>query len=215
MRIANGKEDCLLLDFAGNCSRHGPVDRVKAKAPGEAGDGEAPIKTCPECMTIVHASVSVCPDCGYEWPAPIPKIDRRAATDAVLSSQIEAKPVWIDRVTYSRHEKRGKPDSLKIEYWGGNFERYAEWVCLEHKGFARKKAEQWWRWRSSSAAPATVGEALLLTAGLKTPVRIWVRPNGRYFEIGKVDFDAFGKEREKEMDSGGDSKPGNLAFLAA
>ena len=97
--------------------RHGPVDRVKAKKPGEPAEGDAPFKSCPECQTYVHAAVRVCPDCGYEWPAPIPKIDRRAAEDAVLSSQIEAKPVWIDRVTYSRHQKRGKPDSLKVEYW--------------------------------------------------------------------------------------------------
>ena len=186
---------------------------MKAKAPGEAGDGEAPIKTCPECMTIVHASVSVCPDCGYEWPAPIPKIDRRAAQDIVLSSQIEAKPVGIDRVTYSRHEKRGKPDSLKVEYWGGNFERYAEWVCFEHKGYARKKAEKWWSKRCGLPAPTTITRALSVTKSLAEPSTIWVRQNGRYFDIVEVEFD--GPCKEKEMDSGSESKRGNLAFLAA
>ena len=223
MRIANGKEDCLLLDFAGNCMRHGPVDRVKAKKPGEPAEGDAPFKTCPDCYTYVHAAVRVCPDCGHEWPAPIPKIDRRAAEDAVLSSQLDARPVWIDRVTYSRHQKRGKPDSVKVEYWGGEFERYSEWVCFEHKGFARKKAEQWWdkRWNAMGAprAPRTVTEALeYLTQGYTygEPTRIWVRPNGKYFDIAKVDFDvARDTKTDKAVDSDRSSKSGNLAFLAA
>jgi len=230
MRIANGKEDCLLLDFAGNVLRHGPVDRVKAKKPGEPAEGDAPFKSCPECQTYVHAAVRVCPDCNYEWPAPIPKIDRKAAEDAVLSSQIAAKPVWIDRVTYSRHHKRGKPDSLKVEYWGGEFERYAEWVCFEHKGYARKKAMTWWKTRSLTAPPSSVSEALSILAassrletnlrkkvrGVKEPTRIWVRPNGKYFDIAKVDFDVpRDRETKKTVDSNRGAKPGNLTFLAA
>ena len=33
-RLAPGKEDCLVLDFAGNVARHGPIDAVKPKRPG-------------------------------------------------------------------------------------------------------------------------------------------------------------------------------------
>ena len=211
MRVANGKEDCLLLDFAGNCERHGPVDRVKCAAPGEAGDGEAPVKSCPECMTYVHAAVRICPDCGYEWPAPTPKISARASDDAVLSSQIQARAVTVDRVTYSRHHKRGKPDSMKVEYWCGSFDRYAEWVCFEHQGYPAKKAAQWWSERTAKPVPKTVTEALGHVSQIKTPSRIWVRPNGKYFEIVKVEFD----ETSKPVDSGSDKRAGNLKFLAA
>ena len=33
-RLAPGKADCLVLDFAGNVARHGPIDAVKPKRPG-------------------------------------------------------------------------------------------------------------------------------------------------------------------------------------
>ena len=33
-RLAPGKADCLVLDFAGNVARHGPIDAVKPKKPG-------------------------------------------------------------------------------------------------------------------------------------------------------------------------------------
>ena len=31
-RKADGKVNCLILDFAGNCRRHGPVDRVASRS---------------------------------------------------------------------------------------------------------------------------------------------------------------------------------------
>ena len=54
-RLAPGKDDCLVLDFAGNVARHGPIDAREAEgqANGE-GDGEAPTKVCPECQTIMR-----------------------------------------------------------------------------------------------------------------------------------------------------------------
>ena len=39
-RLAPGKTDCLVLDFAGNVARHGPIDAVSPREPG-AGNGEA------------------------------------------------------------------------------------------------------------------------------------------------------------------------------
>lgn len=51
-RLAPGKANCLVLDFAGNVSRHGPIDLVEPRRPGGAGGGEAPTKVCPECESI-------------------------------------------------------------------------------------------------------------------------------------------------------------------
>lgn len=66
-RLAEGKEDCLVLDFAGNTARHGPIDKVDGRKKEPAGDGETPIKVCPECQTINHASVRRCIECDYKF----------------------------------------------------------------------------------------------------------------------------------------------------
>src|SRR5262245_19541853 len=63
-RLAPGKENCLVLDFAGNVARHGPVDAVKPARPAE-GEGPAPTKVCPDCDSILPAAVRQCPDCGH------------------------------------------------------------------------------------------------------------------------------------------------------
>src|SRR5690606_13948020 len=67
-RLAEGKENCLVLDFAGNVRRHGPIDLVRPKRPGGPGDGPPPTKICPECGTIVAIAALECLGCGFEFP---------------------------------------------------------------------------------------------------------------------------------------------------
>lgn len=180
MRLAPGKQNCLVLDFAGNVQRHGPIDAVNPKRSGK-GDGEAPVKECPSCASIVHAAVRECPDCGHVFPGPEPKVAPRAAIVTVLSQD---RPEWVkvDGVTYRRHKKEGKPDSMMVSYRCGLVE-YREWVCFEHQGYARTKAEGWWRKRSGAPIPRTVGDALDGSSELKVPDEIAVKKSGKFAEI--------------------------------
>ena len=70
LRLKTGEnKDCLVLDFAGNVQRHGPLAYVAPPSrKGEGKSGVAPCKECPECLEIVPATVRVCPACGYEFP---------------------------------------------------------------------------------------------------------------------------------------------------
>jgi DNA repair protein RadD len=111
-RLAPGKENCLVLDFAGNVARHGPIDLSRPKSPRGDGEGEAPVKTCPECRSILPAAAAECPDCGYTFPPREIKIERTASTLAILST---GKAQWVDvtEIRYARHDKPGKPSSLR------------------------------------------------------------------------------------------------------
>jgi DNA repair protein RadD len=187
-RLAPGKENCLVLDFAGNVRRHGPIDLVRPRRPGEAGGGEAPTKLCPECDSIIALSSMECPDCGYMFPAKEVKIAPTAATLPVLSPKA---PQWVavSNASYSRHDKRGGRPSLKVTYSCG-LTTYQEWICFEHQGYARRKAEDWWRKRApGQPVPRSVNEALTLSRSLARPSHISVRPSGRYFEITGYRFD--------------------------
>jgi DNA repair protein RadD len=175
-RLARGKDDCLVLDFAGNVARHGPIDLVKPKdkANGE-GDGDAPTKVCPACQTINALA------------APEVQLEATATTRPILSV---GRPEWVDvgGVTYYRHEKPGRPPSLRVDYHCG-LVRHREWVCLEHGGYAGRKAAQWWRRRAEGELPpATVDEALARTHELRLPAQIAVRPNGSYTEVVHARF---------------------------
>jgi DNA repair protein RadD len=51
---------------------------------------------------------------------------------------------------------------MRVEYRLGLNFWVSEWVCFEHTGFARRKAEQWWRQRSSDPIPATAEDAVTI-----------------------------------------------------
>lgn len=190
-RLAEGKEDCLVLDFAGNTARHGPIDTVDGRKREKSEEpGVAPHKVCPEpeCATINAAAARVCVGCGFEFPAPEIKVTAEASTAAVLSIQRQPEWVGVDYVAYARHEKPGKPASMRVVYECG-FVRHSEWVCFEHTGYPRQKAESWWKKRSKEPIPATVDEALAGRDSLRQPSAIQVKPVGQYTEIAAARFD--------------------------
>ena len=207
-RLAPGKENCLVLDFAGNVRRHGPIDLVRPKRPGDGGGGEAPTKVCPDCDSIIALSATECPDCGYVFPAREVKITPTAATLPVLSPKQRWLPVT--GVSYSRHDKAGGRPSLKVTYSCG-LATYSEWVCLEHQGYARQKAAEWWRKRAPGCpVPMSVAEALAQTSRLARPSDISVRPSGRYLEISGYRF----APCAHPTPASAPSATGNLAGLA-
>jgi DNA repair protein RadD len=189
-RLAPDKRNCLVLDFAGNVSRHGPIDLVRPRKPGEAGDGAAPTKLCPECDAIVPSAVRACPECGYEFPREVVKIAPTASTLAILSGRRD-RWVEVTSVSYKKHTKEGSPPSLRVDYHCG-LVIHKEWVCFEHQGYARLKAEGWWQRRAPSFVPIprTIDEALNAAGGLLRPSHIFVRSNGQFTEVSKHRFEA-------------------------
>jgi len=165
-RLFPGKRNCLVLDFGGNVLRHGPVDqiRIKEKETSNKG-GEAPAKECPDCHALIAAGYATCPDCGYEFPkAERANHDPNASIEAVLSGQVNEERYDVRDVLYSVHVKQGadesSPKTMRVDYKVGFYQFKSEWVCFEHSGFARFKAEVWWRARSNDPVPATAQQAV-------------------------------------------------------
>ena len=163
-RLHPGKANCLILDFGGNVLRHGPVDDLRIKENGK-GTGEAPAKKCPECLALIAAGYATCPQCGYAFPPPArQEHDTRASTAAVLSGEVTVETYPVQEVVYSIHVKRDAPKdhprSMRVDYRLGFSRWQSEWVCLEHTGYARQKAELWWKRRSNVPVPETAEDAV-------------------------------------------------------
>jgi DNA repair protein RadD len=190
MRNSPGKEDCLVLDFAGNVARHGPVDRVNPKKPRQSdGEGVAPTKTCPKCQSIVFAGTSECPDCGYKWPPTPIAIDQTATTLPVMSMNAPSEWFKVNSVSYRLHKKAGSPDSMRVEYRCG-IALHSEWVCFDHKGYPHDKALRWWQRRMTGPGilPKSTADAIEKSESLRKPTEIKVRKNGKYTEIVEFRF---------------------------
>jgi DNA repair protein RadD len=190
-RLAEGKTDCLLLDFGGNVERHGFIDavRVRDKTQG-TGKGEAPTKECPECQTMLPTGLRYCP-CGYKFPDPELNHGANAYGGAVLSSQVVAEWVDVDSVTYQRHQKAGKPDSIKVSYHCG-IKTVNEWLCPDHGGYAASRYKA--RMVALGATSESTADALIEAPRTWTvPTRIKIKPRAddpRFDEIVQLDYSA-------------------------
>lgn len=172
-RLHPGKADCLVLDFGGNVLRHGPVDDIRVRQE-DRGDGDAPAKQCPQCKALVATGYANCPQCGFEFPEKERQQHEASATsEGILSGQVTRNEERVLEVAYCFHTKRDDPDApptMRVEYRVGFNRWHREWVCFEHDGYARRKAEQWWTARSREPVPRSVDEAVeLANAGALAP----------------------------------------------
>lgn len=181
--IANGpKPNCRYMDFAGCIEEHGPVDMIQPREPGKGG-GEAPIKLCPQCDEILHASLRVCWCCGHEFVFDeTPKVQTKASDAPILSTN---EPVWreVTGRTLRRHDKPGGIPSVRVDYTLG-LGIQKEWVCCGHTGFAKTKADRWWRAHGGALPfPSDADEFLDRAEELAVTAEIQLRKNGKYWDV--------------------------------
>lgn len=195
------KQDCLVLDFAGNTARLGPINYPHIPRKRKGGGGEAPVRECPCCAELVHISIKVCPGkkadgslCLYEFPEK-EKL-RSWSSDQDLVLDMMKPPVkefsifGVSQMIASRHEARsGKGPTVKVDYFAG-IRRFTAWVNPERN---RGKAIEWWRMHQDPSKPSipmpeTVDELLLHFAKLRKPkyIKVWI--NTKYPEIDDYDF---------------------------
>ncbi|MDI9445650.1 MAG: DEAD/DEAH box helicase [Planctomycetota bacterium] len=184
LRKADGKTDCLLLDFGGNIRRHGPLDDVRAVKTWRQDIARS--KTCRSCGAEVAIYLRTCPNCLAEFQIEEREIRHcREADDAdPLSSPVETWPV--QSVTYSRHSKPTRPDSLRVDYYCGMGRRASEWVCPEHDGFAKSKALRWFARRG--VVCRSVDEALERQGEFVVPQTVSVSRDGKWWRILSYEF---------------------------
>jgi len=191
MRIAEGKKDCLILDFAKNIERHGPINQIKPNEKGKRKKtGKALVKTCSACNSYVPTSVTICPDCGHAFPVRKLDLDMVSSKLDIISNtakktkyEIKVIDMWV-----GQHQKIGSPNPvLKVSYKTPN-KIVSEYICFEHTGYARDKAIKWWNQMGTPASlrkspPRTVEEALFRQLEIKTPDMIKVDFSGKFPNI--------------------------------
>jgi len=190
-----GKEFCLVADHGKNLSYHGPIDQIRPKDP-TSGDGEQPKKICPiECTDVdgrtgcgemVPISLMKCHCCGYVFPPSTEeKITVSSDTTPVLSKSLD---MWrtVTRRSFAEHPgKEGadgnkKPDSVKTTFMVGML-AVNNWLCPGHTGFAKHKADRFWRDHGGQVPfPANAQEWLLRQLELNDTSEIELEYNGKY-----------------------------------
>ena len=197
MRIADGKTDCLVLDYGGNIERHGPITAIKHSS--KPATASSLVKECPHCLAEVKMAKRECPECGFIFPEQPREIDheKKATRTAVMGPAPEPAWISVDEVSAIEWIKRAndgeepKPPTVCVEYRNIGRQVAREWVCPEHGGYATQKFARWWYERGGDMpVPHTVALTLeRMDAGeLKPVASILVAPDGKYTRVTSVRF---------------------------
>jgi DNA repair protein RadD len=187
LRLHESKSNCLVLDFGGNVRRHGFIDKVEPPRKGKKGASkEAPVKACPKCDLLVPIMTRTC-ECGHVFEVAERESETVHHTGAILSTEVPPVELKVQRVAYAKHVGKSGMPVLRCDYYCG-LKRVSEYVCLEHQGFARTKAVQWWITRADGTCPATIDQAMIETDKLAVPASIVVSFATKYPEIKSHNF---------------------------
>jgi superfamily II DNA or RNA helicase len=166
LRISDGKNDALILDFAENYKKFGIAsDLTREEMAPDYPDpkkGEVPLKDCPECGAVVRSSIMECPECGYLFPKGREKesIDGQLVEVSGKKGDPRFKKVFGESMIDCM-SKGYSPDFAKREVmkklgryptkeemfqavFGGNLdekERY--WAYLKNQSERKDKPRQW------------------------------------------------------------------------
>lgn len=189
-RPAEGKLNCLVLDFARNTPRLGPINDPAIPKMKKGMPGEMPIKICEACGAYNHTKVRFCCQCGEEFSFQQKLVSTPGTEELIRNAVIEELPI-IERFNvlgshYEKYITQSGKNSIKATYFTPL--PYREYILLEASGMAGKIARDWWRRRHKDEPPATVDAALLKISELKCPRFIRVHVNKRHPEILGVEF---------------------------
>ena len=191
MRVKNGPySDCLVLDFAGNIARHGPVTVIQPPTSKPKEEGEVPVKECPECHEAVAISTRVCPCCGHVFPVvenDKGKDFRLNETEDIMGSptRMEVRG-WNWRVVTS---KKTGISMIRVDFYPKNFMEPTVplFLCLLHDGYAGEKAQKLlWDLAELDFDPSDEDDLREIASSADTrqpPLWIEYRRNGRYHNV--------------------------------
>jgi DNA repair protein RadD len=187
-RTAQDKKDCLVLDFAGIVSTHGPFDNPCVRKPGQK-TGDAPMKTCPECDTLVHLSVMECPTCGHVWERKSPSL--KLHDDPILSDAAE-ETIPVTSWSWSIETSAAGKKMLSVRYYPRALSQpvIRENFVVWHGGSATYMAMK----KLAAIAARVNGTLSGIDNGIDelqswpAPKEITYRRNGKYFDVTSRTF---------------------------
>ena len=175
-RQAEGKLNCLVLDFAGNIERHTPLDELTdlQKSPArEAQDAAEEAARLARVRAAQHRTMASLDD----------PMGRGAGTVTYA----------VHRVEYARVEARKYPGRYMVRLGylcphrpGKRW--VTQYLCLEHPGWAATQARGWFE-RRGLPIPYTAAEALPILAQASTPARVVVKEDTEWPRVVMEHFD--------------------------
>lgn len=189
LRVAEGKDHCLVMDFANNVAAHGPIDNLVINQKGEKRKGQQIVKECPECKAIWHPTKKVCDACGHKFEFKV-KVEKSASNLDILKTE---KKDWLNvhAMSVHVHKKINKPDSIRIDFICG-LRKFSLWASIKsNSGYAAHNAKYILSrfYTFPQDFDFSTENIMKEKDNFKTPKRIFVDQSERYPRIEDMQFE--------------------------
>ena len=143
-RPSANKENCLVLDYAGNTERLGAINDPKIPNKSKTKNkkqkqGEATLKTCPMCNAANIANNAYCWKCNYFFKGE--KLNS-VSSDLALIEKTFLHFVKVIKINITEYQKKDKPKCFKVDYYCGVY-KISEFLCPLHGGYASDMFLKW------------------------------------------------------------------------
>lgn len=195
-RPAAGKSDCLVLDFAQNVARLGPINRPMLPTPKQRMPQlddlteRAQTKRCGGCKRVIPINTRICPYCGYQSPQDLDVKDlsqsevisytrSRQLVKGSSMAQVRSMIVGPHQAASGRSCLRVGIDAISARG------KFREWfyLCFDvdsKLASVRANANQLWQYLGGAyPPPQSTEEAVTRSPELKTPKEIEVLRSNR------------------------------------
>jgi DNA repair protein RadD len=144
LRPSEGKENCLVLDYAEVVKNCGTISNPILTEKGSTKKNKElyDFKVCAKCFEIIQKYP--CKACGFEPPKKESKINLKNIPDSESSIIGQSKFIFEVRdVSFSRHISKNKNECLKVTYLAQNFfDGLIEEFFMMGAPWAEKKCSQ-------------------------------------------------------------------------
>lgn len=193
LRTHESKQDCLVADFTSNSQEFPPLDEIEGHPP-VLKSGDAPVKICDDCFSIILAGLRKCPTCGHEFEFNEKDPHKYDANTGLLISGVVknedgTKTYPVEKVDYRSQITRSGAPALVVDYYapGRSSPVSSEFLNLWHHSLAtaQRDSQKWLRRlknKGGSGVPMNIGEALARASlgALIEPKTVTVKPGSPY-----------------------------------
>lgn len=150
--FASGVYNCLVLDFAGNSKRLGAINAPVIPEPplkrSKQSVKDCPVKICGQCGMYNATMVSVCENCGSEFPISESIVENASTHTLIVGDHVEdIRKLRVTSTTFRKHDtvlpSGGSASSVYVKYncgRDGSFDERLSFAGAQSTVFTRK----WW-----------------------------------------------------------------------
>lgn len=147
------KEHITIIDCGANWAVHGLLedyDQFPAEMDDEREPGEPPVKSCPECDTVLYASIMTCTCCGHIFP-PKPKTDEKPLGDEVEWGEVNKDQAIVKTVINMKAKmaERVPTEQLRIVALIKGYDKRWIWQRVSERGEYQQEGVFQWQGRGS------------------------------------------------------------------